>query len=82
MIILGHCCVSGRSHHVCPLIYTFSMPTVSISYIMAILFVVNLCNALSDFHGTSDVIPVHICPYPYDYIQTTPLHQVTHTFTE
>ena len=26
----------------------------SISYIMAILFVVNLCNALSDFHGTSD----------------------------
>ena len=54
MIILGHCCVSGRSHHVCPLIYTFSMPTVSISYIMAILFVVNLCNALSDFHGTFD----------------------------
>ena len=30
------------------------MPTVSISHIMAILFLINLCNALSDYHGISD----------------------------
>ena len=56
MMILGHCCISARSHHVCPLIYTLSMPTVIISYIMAILFLINLCNALSNFHGISDVV--------------------------
>ena len=55
MIILGHCCTGGRSHHVCPLIYTLSMPTVIISYIMANSFLINLCNALSDSHGISDV---------------------------
>ena len=54
-MILGHCCISARSHHVGPLIYTLSMPTVIISYIMAILFLINLCNALSNFHGISDV---------------------------
>ena len=55
MIILGHCCISGRSHHVCPLIYTLSMPTVIISHIMANSFLINPCNALSDSHGISDV---------------------------
>ena len=54
MIILGHCCISGRSHHVCPLIYTLSTPTVIISYIMANSFLINPCNALSDSHGISD----------------------------
>ena len=54
MIILGHCCISGRSHHACPLIYTLSMPTVIFSYIMANLFLVKLCKALSDSHGISD----------------------------
>ena len=54
MIILGHCCISGRSHHTCPLMYTLSMPTVIFSYIMANLFLVKLCKALSDSHGISD----------------------------
>ena len=35
------------------------MPIVIISYIMAILFLVNLCNALSDFHGISDEASQH-----------------------
>ena len=30
------------------------MLAIIISYIMAILFLVNLCNALSDFHRISD----------------------------
>ena len=55
MIIIEHCCTSGRFHHAYPLIYTLGLPIVTISYIMAILFWGNLCNALSEFHGISDV---------------------------
>ena len=54
IIILGNCCTSGRFHHVYPLIYTLGMPIVIISYIIAILFLVYLCNALSYVHRISD----------------------------
>ena len=37
-----------------PLIYTLGLPIVIISYIMAILFPINICNALSEIPQNSD----------------------------